>query len=179
MKHNPFESWIFDESNLEPHQLEQLEAHLAQCPRCAQIANNLNLALQSIRALPEEPAPPNFAQKWAASLVARKQAHERKQARTLAIVFVSTALLIAFVSLYLFTPGFSLISLAAGTISTVISVLNNLNWFVTALTSVFQNISTPVLIGGVLIFGSWVILAVFTLGFAVWKVAFRQSEANK
>ncbi|MBP9676598.1 MAG: zf-HC2 domain-containing protein [Anaerolineaceae bacterium] len=179
MKHNPFESWIFDESELDPQQQEQLEAHLAQCPRCAQLANALNLALQGIRALPEKTAPPNFTNKCAASLVARRQAQERKQARTLAIVLISTALLVATVSLYLLTPNFSLISLAAETIATVISVLSSLNWLIATITGFFQNISAPILIGGILLFAAWVILAVFTLGFAFWKVAFRQSEANK
>lgn len=179
MKHNPFESWILDDVALDSQQRETLEEHLARCPRCAQLSAAVNSALQSVRELPEMTAPPRFTQRWSASLAARKQAQETKQARTLAIVLVGTALLVALISLYIFSPEFSLISLAAGIISTIIGVVNSFHWVVLLLTGLFQKVTAPILIISGFLLASWILLAIFTLGLTVWKLAFRQSEANK
>lgn len=117
MKHYPYEGWILDDIDLDETRRADLEAHLALCPQCAQLSRSLRIALQAIRNAPEQTAPAGFVHKFVSSFESRRRLQERKQARTLAIVFASTALIVVLVSLYVFLPELSLISLAAGAIS--------------------------------------------------------------
>lgn len=179
MDHYPFKSWILDEIELDQEQRRRLEEHLAVCPQCAQLSRSLNTALQTIRSAPEMAAPPDFTRKWVASLEARRREQEKKQARTLTIVLASTALIVALVSLYIFLPELSLISMAAGTISAVVGVLNGFQQAVEFIVGTFQKLSPSTVIISALILSGWIILAVFTLGLSIWKLAFRKSEVSK
>ena len=179
MDHYPFKSWILDEIELDQEQRQQLEEHLAGCPQCAQLSQALTIALQTIRSASEQAAPPDFTRKWTATLEARRREQEKKQARTLTIVLGSTALIIALVSLYIFAPEMSLISLAAGFISTIVGVLNGLQHAVGLIVGTFEKLSPSTVIISALILAGWTILAVFTLGLSIWKLAFRKSEVNK
>ena len=114
MEHQPFKAWILDDENLSDEEKVQLSEHLAVCPECEQLSENLNAALQAIRVAPEMAAPAGFTQRWSASLAARKREEEKRQARSLGIALSSSALVIAIGAMLIFVPELSLISMTAG-----------------------------------------------------------------
>lgn len=177
--HDPYRNWILEDIELDAAQRGELEAHLAVCPRCAQLSNALNIALRTIRGASELAPPPDFTRRFLSSLETRRREQERKEARTLTIVLVSTALLIVLVSLYIFVPEVSLISLAAGTISTIVGLLNGAQQVVSFIVGTFNKLNSSTLIISALIFTGWILLASLTLGLSIWKLAFRKSEEQK
>lgn len=179
MNHYPFRNWILDEAELNVAQQEELEAHLAECPQCAQISRSLSAALQVVRAAPERSAPPGFTRRWVNALNERQREQERKQARTLTIVLGATAFTIALVSLYIFLPEISLISLAAGIITAIVGLLNSVQQVINFIVGTFTKISTSTLVLSALVISGWIILASLTLGLSIWKLAFRKSEVYR
>ncbi len=179
MDHYHFKNWILDDIELDAAQRGELEAHLAECPQCAQLSRSLNIALHTIRSAPEQAAPLNFTRNFVSSLEARRLEQERKQARTLTIVLASTALIIALVSLYIFVPELSLISLAAGFISAVVGLLNGLQQTLSFIVGAYNKLTPSTVVITALVFAGWVLLASLTLGLSIWKLAFRKSEVDK
>jgi len=94
-------------------------------------------------------------------------------------VFASTALIVVLVSLYVFLPELSLISLAAGAISAVVGLLEGLHHVISFISNAYKNLSPSALIVIGLVFAGWVLLASLTLGLSVWKLAFRKSEVKQ
>lgn len=176
MEHQPFKTWILDDENLLDEQKVRLSEHLAVCPECAQLSENLNAALQAIRVAPEVAAPLGFTRRWSVSLAARKREEEKRQARSLAIALSSSALVIAIGAMVIFVPELSLISMTAGLITTVINVLNAMQTALSFITSLFKSISPSVMIVVFAIAGGWLLLASFTLGLSVWKLAIKKVE---
>ncbi len=176
MEHQPFKTWILDDEDLSDEERVRLSDHLAICPECAQLSKNLNTALQSIRVAPEVAAPAGFTHRWSMSLAARKREEEKRQARHLAIALSSSALVIAVGALLIFVPELSLISMTAGLITTVVNVLNALQTALSFITAFFKsiNLSTTILLFTIL--GGWLLLASFTLGLSVWKLAIKKVE---
>jgi len=94
MNHQPFENWIFDESNLTGEELHKLETHLDSCSDCQQLRQGLRSASALFQAAQMVPPVPGFTQRWQASLVERRLAHQRHQARILFLALAGTALLL-------------------------------------------------------------------------------------
>ncbi len=176
MEHQPFKTWILDDESLSDEEKVRLNDHLAECPECAQLSENLNAALQAIRVAPEVAAPVGFTHRWSASLAARKREEEKQQARSLAIALSSSALVIAVGALLIFVPELSLISMTAGLITTVVNVLSATQTALSFVTTFFKsiNLSTTILLFTIL--GGWLLLASFTLGLSVWKLAIKKVE---
>ena len=179
MDHYPYKSWILDDIELDAAQRGELEQHLVVCPQCAKLSSSLNIALQTIRGAPELAAPQDFTRKFVASLETRRREQEQRQARTLAIVLASTALIIVFVSLFIFVPELSLISVAAGFISAMVGLLSGLQQALSFIVGTFQKLSPSTVVISSLILAGWILLASLTLGLSIWKLAFRKSEVSK
>ncbi len=176
MEHQPYKTWILDEEDLSDDQQRRLNDHLAVCPECAQLSENLNSALVAIREAPEVTAPVGFTQRWSAALAARKREEEKQQARSLGIALGSTAIVIAVGMMLIFVPEVSLISMTAGLITTLVSVLDGMQTAVSFTTTLFKSLSPATLILLFSIAGGWLLLASFTLGLSVWKLAIKKVE---
>lgn len=176
MEHQPYKTWILDDEDLSDDQNLRLNDHLAACPECAQLSENLNSALLAIRVAPEVAAPAGFTQRWSAALATRKREEEKQQARSLGIALGSSALVIAVGAMLIFIPGLSLISLTAGLITTVVNVLDGMQTAVSFATTLFKSISPATMVLLFSIAGGWLLLASFTLGLSVWKLAIKKVE---
>lgn len=174
MSHQPYENWILDEPQLSEEEKLDLEHHLRECPECTRLANGWSSVQHTIRATQMKPAPANFTSKWSASLAHRKREQEKKQARTLVISLCSGASAVLLVTLIYFLPDFSLISLTAGFISTLLSVSNIISNFWSITLKLIQTIPLSTLIVTTIIVSGWVLLASITLGLSIWKLAFRR-----
>ena len=176
MNHQPYETWILDNPPITEEEKQDLNIHIQECPDCSHLHQGWNLVEQSIRSSQIHPAPSNFTQRWSASLERRKREQEKKQARTLVLALVSGALAVGITLCIMFLPEFSLISLTAGFISTILSLFTGIENFWSILLNLAQTVSPTTLIITVLVISGWVILASFTLGLSIWKLAFNRGE---
>jgi predicted anti-sigma-YlaC factor YlaD len=94
MNHQPYENWIFAESDLSDEQLQELETHLNTCTECQQIRLDLRAASGLLQTAPMAAPVPGFAGRWQASLAERRALHQRQQTRRLLLALVGTALLL-------------------------------------------------------------------------------------
>ena len=76
----------------------------------------------------------------------------------------------------IFVPEVSLSSMTAGLITTLVSVLDGMQTAVSFTTTLFKSLSPATLILLFGIAGGWLLLASFTLGLSVWKLAIKKVE---
>ncbi len=94
MNHQPYENWIFAESDLSGEQLQELETHLNVCIDCQELRQGLRSTSQLIQAAAMVAPLPGFSQRWQVSLVERRAVHQRHQARMLFLTLVGAAVLL-------------------------------------------------------------------------------------
>lgn len=93
MNHQLFENWLFEHEKLSPQQKEELTGHLKQCKQCRQLASAWETVEKQIsRSAPVSPRA-GFADRWRASLPARKAAHQKETGRRWLIGLSSGAIL--------------------------------------------------------------------------------------
>lgn len=80
MSHQPFETWIFEETTLSLEERRRLQAHLDDCGQCQRIDQRWQAARQQLRAHAMVAPAPGFTQRWQAGLTARKAHEQRRQA---------------------------------------------------------------------------------------------------
>ncbi len=176
MNHQPYETWILDNSTNTEAERRDLEQHIHECPQCSQLQEGWNLVELSIRSSQIQPAPSGFTQTWISNLERRKRELEKKQARNLIITLITGAVAIGIALCVLFLPDFSLISLTAGFISTTFACFSGIENFWAILFKLAQAVPPSTLIITIFIISSWVILACFTLGLSIWKLAFKRGQ---
>ena len=83
MKHQPYESWIFAQEDLELDQAKELQVHLKLCDRCAQLAEALN-SVETRFSSQELVSPADgFSSRWRERLDQRKRNSFRLQTSVL------------------------------------------------------------------------------------------------
>ncbi|MDR3574094.1 MAG: hypothetical protein P4L50_09540 [Anaerolineaceae bacterium] len=133
MNHQPYKNWIFAESDLSAEQLQDLATHLDDCSDCQQLRQNLRSASALLQAAPMIAPTPGFTQRWQVSLVERRAAHQRRQARLLFLALAGAALLLLLLlALHILatsTPVEWLVSLFQSTFS-IFSTWRNIQDFI-------------------------------------------------
>lgn len=81
MSHQPFETWLFDPTDLTPEQSAELNAHLETCTECAQIQAAWESVAQAMQIEEEAPVPAGFTQRFMKSLPERKAMQRARQIR--------------------------------------------------------------------------------------------------
>lgn len=178
MNHNPYENWILDDLPITADQKRELSRHMDECPECARLYQGWSSVQHTIRQTQIRPAPADFTANWSSSLLHRKRVQEKRQARNLVISLgigaVATLIALGFILL----PGLSLISLVARSITSLTTLVNGIGSFWSVLFKLVQVVPSSSLIATLIVVSGWVLLASFTLGYSVWKLAF-QRKVNK
>ncbi|WP_322794005.1 hypothetical protein [Bellilinea sp.] len=95
MSHLPFENWIFNRENLTSDQIAELEAHLKSCQHCNRIQSGWSEVEQLLQKPPLTPAPPQFVNRFQASLAQRKALQQKRQIRAVFIGLGSAFVLLS------------------------------------------------------------------------------------
>lgn len=105
MKHQPFESWIIDETKLSSAQFQELQAHLEECPECRKLQQGWQTARQCVQNGRMVSPAPGFSQRWQDSLAERRARQQRLQMRRFFLLLSSATftLLLALIALALFS----------------------------------------------------------------------------
>jgi anti-sigma factor RsiW len=178
MNHNPYENWILDDIPITADQKRELFRHMDECPECARLYQGWSSVQHTLRQTQIQPAPADFTTKWTASLIHRKRVQEKKQARNL-VISLGTGAVATLIALgFILLPDLSLISLVARSITSLTALVTGIESFWLVLFKLAQAVPSSSLIATLLVVSGWVLLASFTLGYSVWKLAF-QRKVNK
>ena len=179
MRHDHYRDLVLDEETISAEEKAELAQHLQTCEECSRFSRAVQGSLRMISSAPEIQPPQSFTRTWLADFESRKRAQEKKQARTLVFALAGSILVIVLASLVIFLPELSLISLTAGFISTLVHLAGTITRLWTALASFFQALRPSTLVFSLFIAVAWTLLACFTLGLSVWKLAIKKVEVKK
>lgn len=161
MSHQPFESWLLSNDQLDAQQRGTLNNHLDECEDCNNLATALNQVTDLFSSSPSPAPSPGFTQRWHGRLAAYRQ--QRQQRR----MWVFTLGLFAFAGLLLITLAFININTVNWTYQlgrTIANVSRTANLLqrgwraVVAVTNAF-----PILIPIMAVFGSGFLMAITAL----------------
>ncbi len=91
MRHQPFETWIIDETNLTPEQQGSLREHLLTCEECRQFQRSWSTVRSQIASAPVMAPAPGFTRRWNTGLVERRRQQQKLQERRLLLFLVGGA----------------------------------------------------------------------------------------
>lgn len=92
MRHQLFETWLFEQDALSGEELHALQQHLAECEPCSTLATALRTVDQQLQAAPFVAPAADFSSRWRVRLLEdQRRGHQRQ---TIAIVLALTAGLI-------------------------------------------------------------------------------------
>lgn len=109
MNHQPYESWILDETTLSLAEQRQMKDHLDSCAACRKLATGWIAARRSMRAAPPARPAPGFTGRFQARLAERRALQHQLQARRFVLITTTASMLALFALMaYLaFTTSFA------------------------------------------------------------------------
>ncbi|HWQ04576.1 MAG TPA: zf-HC2 domain-containing protein [Longilinea sp.] len=171
MNHQPFNSWLFEDNELDAAQLVELKQHLQVCPECQREshawANVKHMLTSSETAQPR----PEFAARWQASLTARRARQERRQVRITLMALAGAALLVLLGLVIYFFSTSSLANLFASVIGTSTQVAVGFVNIAEFVESLLRFLPTALSTGIWLLLAGWICLLCIAWVYSVWRVS--------
>lgn len=171
MNHQPFNSWLYEDAELDSSQRKELFLHLKDCPECRQQHEAWTNVRHLLRtAEPVQPRP-QFSQRWQASLDARRSRQQSRQVRITVLSLCGAALLTLLGLVVYFFSTSSLADLFASVIGTSTQVAVGLlkigEFFETLLRFLPPALSTAIWF----ILASWICLLCLVWVFSIWRIS--------
>jgi len=179
MNHQPFNSWLYQDNELDPVQLEELKQHLQGCLECSQEREawvNVKHVLTTSETVPPRP---EFATRWQASLPARRARQQRRQVRLTLMALAGAALLVLLGLVIYFFSTSSIAELFASVIGTSTQVavgLLNIGEFVESL---LRFLPPALSTGLLLLLAGWICLLSLAWVLSVWRVSHKGVAAHE
>lgn len=170
MDHQPFETWILSPTELSAKDKHLLDNHLQTCTHCQKLANTWKSVEHELTHTPQAQPKPGFAQRFFASLAARRQLQHQEQVLRFLLycsagAFIALGLLIARV----FSDK-SLLDIAVSLFSSLIRViLQTLTFF----SNLFASLQGPLPILLWIITTTTLLILTIGLGYSLWRVVFK------
>jgi hypothetical protein len=176
MSHQPFDTWLLDETNLSPQQEADLTAHLVDCPQCRQLQAGWQAAQNHLRTSRLVSPAPGFSRRFNASLTERRiQLAHQKQIRRLilglSLTLIASAALLGILVFSVNSPVDFLIR-ATSAITGVIG------WWNRAQIIVLSAITQPVFLAVWILLTSGICMLVIGWLFTLWRISFRGSPGS-
>lgn len=130
MKHQPFETWLFEQESLSSERTKALQGHLGICDRCSAVGIALDEVEKQLEAAHLVAPATGFSNRWRIRLAEHRQKTQLRQLNTLVFSLSSGLVVLSLLLWPRFLPWIELIGLVlvAGT-GKVINVLGQLNFF--------------------------------------------------
>ena len=109
MSHQPYETWVLSEENLDEEQEKALQAHLEDCQHCQTLSRSWN-QVQTLISASSEPEPtPGFSLRWQQRLAVRKQHQQQRKMwfLTLGLFTLASLIFLGLAILNIFSTSFS------------------------------------------------------------------------
>jgi hypothetical protein len=118
MSHQPFETWLYQQTDLTLEQETMLQNHLVDCQACRELQKTYKNMEEKIMASPMVAPQPGFTQRWRAGLAERHARQEAAQVKKVLIAILSatgvTLLLLGIVLFQTATPVNLLVTVFEG-----------------------------------------------------------------
>lgn len=171
MNHQPFNSWIYEDTQLTAAQAEELKQHMQICPDCMKQQEAWLSVRHMLRTAEVVRPRPAFANRWQASLDARRARQQRRQVR-ITILALAGAVLLILLGLIIY---FSITSSFADLFASVIGTSTQVAVGFVQIGEFFQSLLRflpPALTTAIwFILASWVFLLCFAWVFSVWRIS--------
>ena len=179
MSHQPFESWILDETRLDEQQAQQLEAHLNVCPACKTLQSSWEAVRHQLQSAPEMQPAPGFSMRWQANLTKRREEEGRLRQQNMIIAPASTvvAFLIALVAVVF--PRVSWIDVLIKLVSTLVSTTGSLSAFLQMISSAVKTVPTSLLVFTTLGTSSLLCMIGFLWVVSIWRMSQKGVRQNE
>jgi predicted anti-sigma-YlaC factor YlaD len=176
MSHQPFESWLLDETNPSPEQEAALRAHLETCPECRKIYSGWLAARETLQLSRMARPAPGFSQRFTASLAERRalQAH-RRQIRNLilglALGVIASAGLLILLIFAVNSPVDLLVKATQG-------ITGLVSWWNQTQQVLFVALQLPVFLGIWILLSSGICLLVIGWLFTLWRISHQGAQQS-
>jgi anti-sigma factor RsiW len=173
MEHQPFETWIIDEIELNIEQKAAMDSHLAACPKCRGLSQAWSHVRERIETAPVALPAPGFSQRFQSSLAERQLRKQQLQVRRLFLFLVLGAALSFFTWIAILLASASPVDLLVAGFQTITQLFVSYDILQHGIVSLF--FSVPIVIPIAL----WILitsaLAILALIWAVslWRIAFQ------
>ncbi len=109
MSHQPYETWLLSEEDLDEEQQKALRTHLEGCQQCIQLSHSWS-QVQSLINSSSEPEPtPGFSRRWENRLAIRRQQQQQRKMwfLTLGLFGIASIIFLGLAAINIFGPSFS------------------------------------------------------------------------
>lgn len=179
MNHQPFNSWIYEDNELDAVQLDELKQHLLVCPDCRREGEAWAEVRHLFQTAETVQPQPQFSRRWQAGLPARRARQQRRQVRITILSLAGAALLALLGLVMFFFSTSSIAELFASLIGTSTQVavgLLNIGEFIQSLLRFLP----PALSTGLwLLLAGWICLLSLAWVVSVWRVSHKGVAANE
>ena len=171
MDHQPFEDWIFKQSDLSEDKSKQLNTHLQECVSCNTLQTSWSQVESALIQTPLVSPVKGFSNRFAARLVLRKHQEQQKQSIRYLVIVGLTLLVITILLLTLFSLSYTPGEIIIGTTSLITGFFQAFINIRSMIYEFLYNIP-PLAIAAI-----WILIALWGFvmlpiwGVAVWKVS--------
>jgi hypothetical protein len=127
MNHQPFETWILENTRLKPENQRILADHLAVCPGCAHMHRNWAVLQNQLSSTVFAQPKPGFTQRWAAYLQNRRAEVTNQQTRKLMLIIVIMLILTLGSSISVLLVSTSPVSIFTGLVALITRTVITIN----------------------------------------------------
>lgn len=171
MNHQPFNSWLYEDTPLDSSQRVELLQHLKECPQCKQQHEAWMSVKHMLRTTELVQPRPQFSTRWQASLESRRLRQQRRQVRITILSLCGAALLTLSGLIIYFLSTSSIADLFASVIGTstqvAVGLMNIGEFFEMLLHFLPPALSTAIWF----ILASWICLLCLVWVFSIWRIS--------
>lgn len=176
MGHQPFETWLLEEDQVDAEQRRKLAAHLMICQECLGLQNRLAATSALMKTAGLVSPAPGFTQRWQDKLALRREMEYRRQTRR----FFLTVLIGALIA------GGGLAALLSLTNFSITDIMVPVATFIAGLFSlagdarlIMGSLNGPVQVVIWILVSSSICLLIFGWVYALWRISSRGVSKNE
>jgi|WetSurMetagenome_2_1015567.scaffolds.fasta_scaffold523630_1 hypothetical protein len=173
MEHQPFETWIIDEIELNLEQKSSLESHLLACPQCQKLNQSWSHVAERMQTAPIANPAPGFSQRFQSSLAERRLLKQQLQARRLFLFLTLGALLSFFIWVVVVLVSASPADLLVAGFQSFTRLFVNIEILQHGFVSLFSSVPIVIPLAMWILFTSGLVVLALVWVISVWRIAFQ------
>ena len=171
MKHQPFKSWIFEDSESNHVYKSDLLNHLKNCSECMKLHKDWNQFYKEFVTIQEVSPAIGFSERWKESLTERCKTQQKQQAVTLLNFLLSAALIALTITVLLLQKSISFVDILTNIFSFLMGL--SISWsFLKGIAVVLLTLIPPAIpvIGWIFLSTGFLLLVVSWLA-TIWRIS--------
>lgn len=171
MKHQPYESWILDETQLDENQQHDLDSHLLTCSTCTNLRDSWQVVRQEIQTTRQVHPAEGFSARWKASLKDRRQVEEAKQRRLMWIWIASFSGVVLLSLAVIFLPRISFIQILIAFVESLVEFSTGVSALLQLIKSILRTVPAYILVVSSIGLSTLLSITTFLWGVSIWRMS--------